>query len=589
MTIRKRIEKIRTDYLLYRDECVAQQIVAVKRISILAMLYSVIAPLLLYWFVTGTFKYMVAQYSALAIVSVTCLFLIYLSNHLKRYKDNPRRHTNFCEGIFFWTCFLYIAWGNLSLGVAYRQTGTMDIVVWIVIYLIVAGMSTMMPFQVLIINTLALIATLMQIHRLSGKVADRNVIYHVVVYTIFISYIMIEKYHYAINGFMRLKAIEEQRADRERFLVSMTHEMRTPLNAVLGKNSVIINDTKEEETLKLSKEISTSGKVILSMINDILDLSKMEAGKMTINPVNYSAATISYEVADIMRSDAVAKGLGFKLEVSENVPAELYGDDVRIRQVIINLVSNAIKYTREGSVTLRIWFSYLKPAEKKGMLNVSVLDTGIGIKEEDLPKLKKAFSRLDPEVNRNVEGTGLGLAICSSILKLMGSELTVESKYEIGSTFSFSVEQEVTDERSLRKTIKEGAERKVPYFRAPNAKVLVVDDNKVNLSVCKGLMKYYGFTPDLAESGAKCLELLKTEDYDLIFIDHLMPEMNGIDTLRRIKEDFPEKYARTPIVALTANEDETSETSYKEAGFTAYLSKPIDEMKLNEILNKYIP
>ena len=589
MTLSERIKKIRTDYLLYRDECVAQQIVAVKRISISAMLYSIIAPLLLYWFVTGISKYMVAQYSALAIVSVTCLFLIYLSNHLKRYTDNPRRHTNFCEGIFFCTCFLYIAWGNLSLGVAYRETGKMDIVVWIVIYLIVAGMSTMMPFQVLIINTLALIATLVQIYRLSGKMADRTVIYHVVMYTIFISYIMIEKYHYALNGFMRLKAIEEQRADREHFLVSMTHEMRTPLNAVLGKNSVIINDTKEEETLKLSKEISTSGKVILSMINDILDLSKMEAGKMTINPVRYSTATISYEVADIMRSDAVAKGLGFKLEVSENVPAELYGDDVRIRQVIINLVSNAIKYTREGSVTLRIWFSYLKPAEKKGMLNVSVLDTGIGIKEEDLPKLKKAFSRLDPEVNRNVEGTGLGLAICSSILKLMGSELTVESTYEIGSTFSFSVEQEVTDKTSIRKAIKEGVERKVPYFMAPNAKVLVVDDNKVNLSVCKGLMKYYGFTPDFAESGAKCLELLKTEDYDLIFIDHLMPEMSGIDTLRCIKEDFPEKYARTPIIALTANEDENSEESYRNAGFTAYLSKPIDEMKLNEILNKYIP
>ena len=589
MNFRERINKIRADYLLFREECVTQQIVAVRRISILAMLYACLAPFILYWFVTGSIKYLATQYAALAIVSVTCLFLIFLSNHLKKFCENPRMRTNFCEGIYFGTCFLYIAWGNLSLGITYRETGEFDIVVWIVIYLIVAAMATMMPFQVLIINVLALIATLVQIHRLSGRIADRAVIYHVVMYTIFISYIMIEKYHYALKSFLHLKAIEEQRADREHFLVSMTHEMRTPLNAVLGKNSVIINDTKEEETLKLSKEISTSGKVILSMINDILDLSKMEAGKMTINPVRYSTATISYEVADIMRSDAVAKGLGFKLEVSENVPAELYGDDVRIRQVIINLVSNAIKYTREGSVTLRIWFSYLKPAKKKGMLNVSVLDTGIGIKEEDLPKLKKAFSRLDPEVNRNVEGTGLGLAICSSILKLMGSELTVESMYEIGSTFSFSVEQEVTDERSLRKTIKEGEERKVPYFRAPNARVLVVDDNRVNLSVCKGLMKYYGFTPDFAESGAKCLELLKTGDYDLIFIDHLMPEMSGIDTLRCIKEDFPEKYARTPIIALTANEDESSEESYKNAGFTAYLPKPIDEMKLNEILNKYIP
>ena len=589
MRLREKLKKIHDDYLLFRDDCVAEQIVSVKRISFFALLYSCIAPLLLYWFVTGSLKYLLSQYAALATVSVTCLILVFFAEHLKYFKDSLRRRTNYCESVYFITCFFFIAWGNLSLGITYRETGKFDIVVWIVIYLIVAAMATMMPFQVVIINIFALVATLIQIYRLSGHMADHQIMYHVIMYTIFISFIMVEKYQYALKSFLRLKAIEEQRADREHFLVNMTHEMRTPLNAVLGKNNIIMNDTKEQETQKLAKEINTSGKVILTMINDILDLSKMEAGKMTINPVEYSTSAISYEVADIMRSDAVSKGLGFKLEVSENLPAGLFGDDVRIRQVIINLVSNAIKYTREGSVTLRIWFKYTKPTEKIGMLYVSVIDTGIGIKEEDLPKLKKAFSRLDMETNRNVEGTGLGLAICSSLLQLMGSELWVDSTYEIGSKFSFAVEQQVTDDRSLRKSRREGTERKIPYFKAPNAKVLVVDDNKVNYSVAKGLMKYYGFEPEYADSGEKCLKLMKNEDFDIIFIDHLMPGMSGLDTLRCIKEDYPDKYAKTPIIAMTANEVNSSTQEYKDAGFTGFLSKPIDELKLYEILNKYIP
>ena len=208
MNFRERIKKIRTDYLLFRDECVSQQIVAVKRISILAMLYSAIAPFVLYWLVTGSIRYLATQYGALTIVSVACLFLIFLSNHLKCFQEHPRRRTTFCEIIYFGTCFLYIAWGNLSLGITYRETGRFDIVVWIVIYLIVAAMSTMMPFQVLIINTLALIATLVQIHRMSGKVADRTIIYHVVMYTIFISYIMIEKYHYALKEKVKVKVAQ---------------------------------------------------------------------------------------------------------------------------------------------------------------------------------------------------------------------------------------------------------------------------------------------------------------------------------------------------------------------------------------------
>lgn len=589
MKFKEKLARIRADYLFFRDECVAAQIVAVKRISIMAMLFSIVAPFILLAFVTDSVEYVITQYIALTIVAATCLLMVFLIDHLKFFQNNLRHRTNFGECVYFISCFLYIAWGNLSLGITYRVTERFDIVVWIVIYLIVAGMATMMPFQVILVNLASFGTTIIQIYRLSGEAPDRFVVYHVSMFVFFISFIMIEKYQYSLKSFKRLKSIEEQRADRESFLVNMTHEMRTPLNAVLGKNNIIINDTKEQETLKLSKEINTSGKIILAMINDILDLSKMEAGKMTINPVNYSPSVISYEVADIMRSDAVAKGLGFKLEVSSNVPAGLYGDDVRIRQVIMNLVSNAIKYTREGSVTLRMWFDNIDPNDKIGQLHVAVIDTGIGIKEEDLPKLKKAFMRLDSENNRNVEGTGLGLAISSSLLQLMGSELKVDSVYEIGSTFSFTVEQMVTDARSLRKFYKETDDSGIKRFDASLAKVLVVDDNKVNFSVCKGLMKYYGFVPDYAESGEKALKMIKTGDYDLIFIDHLMPEMSGLEVLNHIKEDYPEVYEKTPIVALTANENQDSEEEYKGLGFTDYLGKPIDEQKLHDILDKYIP
>ena len=589
MKFREKLMKIRADYLFFRDECVAAQIVAVKRISIMAMLFSIAAPFILLAFVTDSAEYVITQYIALTIVAATCLLMVFMIDHLKFFQNSLRHRTNFGECVYFISCFLYIAWGNLSLGITYRVIERFDIVVWIVIYLIVAGMATMMPFQVVLVNLASFGTTIIQIYRLSGKAPDRFVVYHVSMFVFFISFIMIEKYQYSLKSFKRLKSIEEQRADRESFLVNMTHEMRTPLNAVLGKNNIIINDTKEQETLKLSKEINTSGKIILAMINDILDLSKMEAGKMTINPVNYSPSVISYEVADIMRSDAVAKGLGFKLEVSSNVPAGLYGDDVRIRQVIMNLVSNAIKYTREGSVTLRMWFDNIDPDDKIGQLHVAVIDTGIGIKEEDLPKLKKAFMRLDSENNRNVEGTGLGLAISSSLLQLMGSELKVDSVYEIGSTFSFTVEQMVTDGRSLRKFYKETDDSGIKRFDASLAKVLVVDDNKVNFSVCKGLMKYYGFVPDYADSGEKALKMIKVTDYDLIFIDHLMPEMSGLEVLNHIKEEYPDKYGKTPIVALTANENQNSEEEYKGLGFTDYLGKPIDEHKLHDILDKYIP
>jgi CheY-like chemotaxis protein/anti-sigma regulatory factor (Ser/Thr protein kinase) len=270
------------------------------------------------------------------------------------------------------------------------------------------------------------------------------------------------------------------------------------------------------------------------------------------------------------------------------MPAGLYGDDVRIRQIIMNLLSNAIKYTKEGSVSLRMDFNYSDLDKKTGYLNVGVIDTGIGIKKEDIPKLAKAFSRVDEERNRNIKGTGLGLAITSSLLNLMGSKLQIESTYGLGSTFFFSVWQTVTDATPLKEKefSKEANKEK---FVATTADVLVVDDNKVNFAVCKGLMKYYGFTPDFASGGKECLKMIQEKKYDIIFLDHQMPEMNGIETLEKIKELYPNIYKDTPVVALTANESAHSKSEYLGYGFRDYLSKPIDADRLHNILGTYLP
>lgn len=584
---RKLIE-LKKDYFEYRQEYVKKQTYILRRVSLLALTYSFIAPVLIRY--ADPTQSHIMEFVPLMVVSALTIVVTLLLRYgrIMNKPENSRIRVNLGEIILFLSTLGYLCWSNYAIWFNYTQGKGVSILVWVIMYLVIAAMFSFMPYMALIINVLELGFTLWELNWLWEGNADPLVVYNSIILVAIITFIMCDKYLYEQFNFKKTKVVSEMQEDRERFLVSMTHEMRTPLNAVLGKNQIIYHDTKEEDTRALSREISSSGKILLSLINDILDLSKMEAGKMTILPVNYSSYNISYEIANIMRSEAVAKGLGFKLEVSENLPAGLFGDDVRIKQVIMNLVSNAIKYTKEGSVTLRIWFSYLNKEEKKGLLNVMVIDTGIGIKPENLPTLTKAFQRVDDEGNRSIQGTGLGLAITSNLLKLMGSELKVKSEYEIGSTFSFSVWQGVTDESSLRENDAAMTENKNHMFKAPDANILVVDDNMVNFSVCKGLMKYYSIVPDHADSGKKCLSMIAVKKYDVIFLDHMMPELSGIETLEIIRKEFPATYEKTPIVALTANESPDSEKEYKEYGFTDYLAKPIDGNKLHILLDKHI-
>ena len=560
-------------------------------ITTVALVYAIIAILsgFIYFgrFDRGVFEEYIS-FAAINLVTLLVLLLIYRLVPRYKNKENLKLNARFLQHLTWFYVLATYTWSAHAMMISGTRSNTVNYVLWIVTMISVGTVFTLNPYEILVSNIYSLTLLLLKLDANDVANAGVTIIYSVIVFVVIDTFLMVNKYFTYISDYKKGEAVAEMQEERERFMVSFTHEMRTPLNAVLGKNRMILNDTQEVSTRQLASEINSSGKILLSLINDLLDLSKMQAGKMNIVPNAYSASTISYELADIMRSEAKAKDLGFKLEIGNNMPAGLYGDDVRIRQVIMNLLSNAIKYTKEGSVSLRMDFKFSDDEKKSGYLSVGVIDTGIGIKKEDIPKLAKVFSRVDEDKNRNIKGTGLGLAIVSSLLKLMGSKLEVESTYGLGSMFSFTIWQSVTDPTPLKEKVLE-AETNKEKFIATSANVLVVDDNKVNFSVCKGLMKYYGFTPDFAQGGRECLEMILKKDYDIIFLDHQMPEMNGIETLEKIRETYPNIYKKTPIVALTANESAHSKSEYLGYGFRDYLSKPIDADKLHNILGTYLP
>lgn len=386
------------------------------------------------------------------------------------------------------------------------------------------------------------------------------------------------------------KAISAGKAKND-FLANMSHEIRTPINAVLGMNEMIMRESNERNVMEYAANIQNSGRTLLSIINDILDFSKIESGKMEIVPGTYDVTSLVNDLVNMTKVRAEKKNLAFFCEIDENIPSMLYGDDVRIRQVITNILTNAVKYTPDGSVKLKMKVMHIKNGVAR--LGVSVTDTGIGIREEDMDKLFASFRRLDQEKNRSIEGTGLGMSIVRRLLDMMGSELKVSSVYGSGSTFSFEIDQKIVKaepigdyEQRFKAAASERNTDAVIHI-APKAKVLVVDDNDTNLLVAKSLLKRTKVMLDTAPGGMKCIELLKCKRYDIVFLDHMMPEMDGIETLKRIKEEnlAPD----TRFVALTANAIHGARQNYLDAGFDDYLSKPFTGMDIEKCLFKYIP
>ncbi len=380
------------------------------------------------------------------------------------------------------------------------------------------------------------------------------------------------------------------------FLSSMSHEIRTPINAVLGMNEMILRECKDENILAYAENVKTAGGTLLGLINDILDFSKIEAGKMDIVPVEYDLSSVINDLVNLISARAEAKGLTLKTDFDPDTPKLLKGDEIRVKQVITNILTNAVKYTEKGGVTFRIGFEKLPEETEYVMIKVSVIDTGIGIRPEDMKKLFSEFERIEETRNRSIEGTGLGMSITKNLLEKMGSKLRVGSVYGEGSVFSFALKQQVIKWEKLgdyRHSYLESLIGRDSYresFTAPEAVVLVVDDNEMNLEVFKNLIKKTKIKTELGESGDDGISLSLCKKYDIIFLDHMMPGKDGIETLREIKENVNNPNSeKTPFVCLTANAISGARQEYINAGFDDYLTKPIDAEKLEAMLIKYLP
>lgn len=392
---------------------------------------------------------------------------------------------------------------------------------------------------------------------------------------------------------MQLLKANAEKANRAKseFLARVSHEIRTPINAVIGMNEMVLRESKQEDVKKYSMDIKTSAHALLGIINDILDFSKIESGKMEIVPTEYELNSMLNDLYNMFSLRAREKGLRFEVNIDPGLPSKLYGDDIRIRQVLINLLTNSVKYTRKGTVTFEA------AGERDGgdvVLHFTVRDTGIGIRQEDIPKLFSAFERLDEEKNRDVEGTGLGMNISLQLLKLMNTDLHVESVYGEGSRFFFSLRQGVVDAEAIgdfQERAKKAA-REHNYhasFTSPEAEILLVDDNRVNRRVFCGLLKQTKVKITDVGSGRECLDHIRQKHYDLIFLDHMMPEMDGMETMERMKEMEDNLCKDTPVIMLTANAIMGAKEQYLAAGFHDFLAKPIDQTKLERLMMHWMP
>ena len=421
---------------------------------------------------------------------------------------------------------------------------------------------------------------------------------------IFVLYFSIETsdYHQLLNSNESLKLAEQDaiKANRAKsdFLANMSHEIRTPLNAVLGMDELILIETEKKKDSdpgfaglikEYAENIRDAGQVLLSVINDILDLTKIESGKMEIKPAPYVLHELINDVGTMVRIRAEQKGLSYKQKIDPDIPDHLVGDELRIRQIMINLLNNAVKYTDAGEVEMDV---SMKDRTEDGLyLNISVRDTGIGIKDEDLPRIFGDFQRIDEEHNRKVEGTGLGLSIVKRMVSLMNGEVNVSSTYGSGSVFTASIPQKICSKPFGKSgdNEKRGKLSDVITFQTPECRYLVVDDNRLNLLVAKRFLDGLNGQIDTANSGEEALQKMKQEKYDLIFMDHMMPELDGIKTYEMSLKDPDNINIKTPVIMMTANALSGVREEYLDRGFSDYISKPVEIKELLRVVKLHLP
>lgn len=376
---------------------------------------------------------------------------------------------------------------------------------------------------------------------------------------------------------------------KSEFLANMSHDIRTPINTMLGMNKMIIRKTDSAEIKKYAYSAERSGRVLLALVNDILDYSKIESGTMIIHKQEYMVQDLIMDLAEEIKERCQNKGLEFELDIDPKLPCKLLGDPIRLRQVMINLLTNAVKYTQKGFVKFKVTYKRISADEL--YLQVSVKDSGIGIKPEDLDKLAIRFQRLEPERNSGVDGVGLGLCIVTEILSMMDSELRVESQWEVGSEFSFEIKQPIIDNISIGKNayVEPEEDTAEERYEISEAKVLVVDDNEMNLQVIRDFLKSHKIKIVTVDNGKEALKACEKIEFDLILMDYMMPHMDGRETLLEYKKRDTIKKKDTPVIVLTANVIPGMRERYIEEGFEDYLNKPVENAALEAVLKKYLP
>ena len=389
---------------------------------------------------------------------------------------------------------------------------------------------------------------------------------------------------------------EEANRAKSNFLANMSHEIRTPMNAIIGMSEIILQDSGVPEKTRLQvSEIHTAGQNLLGIVNDILDISKIEAGKYELVAEEYELPSLIHDVSNIIRVRLQESNAVFVLKLDETLPKALVGDVGRIRQILLNILGNAVKFIEKGSITLTAGWNH---DENQPMLRFDVADTGIGIKPENLVTIFGEFNQVDTRKNRNIQGTGLGLAISKHLAELMGGDITVESVYGEGSTFHIYLRQELKDYHPLGAELTRELERQeyrmavskktLEVTKRPDARVLIVDDTRVNLMVARGIMKKYDMQIDTASGGKEAIEMVQKKDYDIIFMDHMMPEMDGVEATKQIRA-LGQAYEKLTIIALTANAINDAKEMFLQEGMQDFVAKPIDPKALDEVLNRWLP